>query len=86
MVGLGDLPGGAYRSGAIAISGDGSTVVGASSSDLVSPGGLEAFVWTEATGMVGLGLLGEEDLSSVASATSGDGRIVGGSVSALQPN
>ncbi len=77
MIGLGDLPGGVYRSSASAISGDGSTVVGASSSDL----GSQAFVWTDATGMVGIGFLGEDDVASVGSATSGDGRTVGGSVS-----
>ena len=81
MVGLGDLPGGVFRSSALAISEDGSTVVGASSSDLGFPGGVEAFVWTEATGMVGLGFLGNDDSASVASATSGDGQIVGGSAS-----
>jgi probable HAF family extracellular repeat protein len=68
-MGLGDLPGGVASSLAFGVSGDGSVVVG--SSDSGDPSN-EAFVWTQATGMVGLGGRGE------ASAVSGDGRVVVG--------
>jgi uncharacterized membrane protein len=47
MVGLGDLPGGEYRSLAIDVTADGSTVVGWSVSDL----GEEAFYWQSISGM-----------------------------------
>ena len=49
--GLGDLPGGRFSSYAFAVSADGLFVVGASSSTL----GSEAFLWTKARGMRGLG-------------------------------
>jgi probable HAF family extracellular repeat protein len=55
MIGLGDLPGGDSFSDAFGISADGSVIVGWSNSGL---GGNEAFRWTEADGMVGLGELG----------------------------
>ena len=51
MVGLGDLPGGIVGSVSRGVSGDGSTVVGASA----SASGREAYRWTQAGGMVGLG-------------------------------
>jgi hypothetical protein len=47
MTGLGDLPGGAFASAALAASGDGSVVVGRGS----GPGGDAAFVWDPAHGM-----------------------------------
>jgi probable HAF family extracellular repeat protein len=47
MVGLGDLPGGAYLSYAQGVSGDGTVIVGNSETD----GGLEPFVWTDSHGM-----------------------------------
>ena len=49
--GLGDLPGGDFKSAAYAISADGSVVAGQSS----SASGSEAFRWTLAGGIVGLG-------------------------------
>ncbi|WP_287722282.1 hypothetical protein [Microcystis sp. M055S1] len=49
--GLGDLPGGSFSSDATGVSADGSVVVGQST----SASGNEAFRWTQATGMVGLG-------------------------------
>src|SRR5689334_4676153 len=59
--GLGQLPGGELsNSSADAVSADGSTVVGTSSSDRSD---LEAFRWTAATGMVGLGFLPGGDRS-----------------------
>jgi probable HAF family extracellular repeat protein len=57
MVGLGDLAGGTFNSGASNVSADGSTVVGVST----SASGTEAFLWTEATGMVALKAYLESD-------------------------
>jgi probable HAF family extracellular repeat protein len=52
MVGLGDLTGGRFYSLANGVSGDGSVVVGqATSGDAPATDGLEAFVWTQETGM-----------------------------------
>ncbi|MDJ0843814.1 PEP-CTERM sorting domain-containing protein [Crocosphaera sp.] len=50
MVGLGDLPGGAFFSRAAAVSANGSVIVGRSQSAL----GLEPFIWTETLGMQSL--------------------------------
>jgi probable HAF family extracellular repeat protein len=47
MRGLGDLPGGDFRSVALGVSADGSVVVGRGSSDA----GQEAFIWDGARGM-----------------------------------
>jgi probable HAF family extracellular repeat protein len=92
MVGLGHLAGaGVTDSLAFAISADGSTIVGCSAntqivvagSDLnsCSPGGAahygQAFRWTQAGGMVGLGYLGAAS-NSKALAVSGDGSVVVG--------
>lgn len=71
---LGDLPGGNRHSWAYGVSGDGSTVIGAS----YSSSGLEAFRWTQATGMVGLGDLPGGQFISVAEAVSFDGSVVMG--------
>lgn len=70
---LGDLPGGNVESDAYAASGDGSTVVGWSSSN----NGTEAFLWTQDAGMQGLGSLGDSAYS-VANAVSRDGSVVVG--------
>lgn len=84
MVGLGDLPGGSFFSGARAISADGSTVVGGGRSDA----GAEAFVWTAVGGMVGLGDLPGGAFDSTAYGVSADGStVVGRSSSAgFKPN
>ena len=74
MVGLGDLPGGTFVSAAIAANGDGSVVVGVSR----SANGLEAFRWTEATGMVGLGDLPGGGFASEAFGVSSDGSVIVG--------
>ncbi len=50
---LGDLPGGTISTWAMAINGDGSICAGYSQSDL----GKEAFLWSEGTGIVGLGFV-----------------------------
>jgi uncharacterized membrane protein len=47
MVGLGDLSGGSFESGAFAVSGDGSTVVGYGN----DAEGRSAFIWDPANGM-----------------------------------
>lgn len=72
MMGLGDLPGGSFRSMAFAVSRDGNVVVGRGS----GASGTEAFRWTESSGMVGLGLLPGYDRLSIAEETSGDGSVV----------
>jgi probable HAF family extracellular repeat protein len=76
MVGLGDLPGGFFRSQASGVSADGAVVVGGSVSAL----GSEAFRWTPAGGMVGLGIL-PGGVASGASGVSADGSVVVGSSS-----
>jgi probable HAF family extracellular repeat protein len=78
MVGLGSLPG-ATGSAASAVSADGSTVVGSVYYNYQAS--VEAFVWTAATGMVGLGNLpfpGADDTGSAASGVSADGSTVVG--------
>jgi probable HAF family extracellular repeat protein len=81
-VGLGFLPGG-IGSEALGVSRDGKTVAGTSYSsegegDLGAVG--EAFIWTEAGGMVGLGVVDPDvEGSSEAAAISDDGTTVVGS-------
>ncbi|QDU56210.1 hypothetical protein [Aeoliella mucimassa] len=77
MVGLGDLPGGDFTSGAISASADGSVIVGfgtAEESYSVS----RAFYWSEVTGMFSLGTLDPDDYASTAELVSADGRLVFG--------
>lgn len=74
ITGLGDLGGGDVYSQALAISGDGQTVVGDSHSEQ----GYEAFRWTAENGMVGLGDLPGGSFESVAEAVSADGSVVVG--------
>ncbi len=81
FMGLGDLPGGGYETLASGISADGSVVTGRASSDL----GKEAYRWTAATGMVGLGIF--DDGSSQGFGISADGSvIVGTQTSVTLPN
>lgn len=89
MIGLGDLPGGDQYSEGAAISSDGRTVVGGSSSAASQAGGapfldFEAFRWREATGvMEALGDLPGGSYYSFATGVSADGNVVvGGSSSA----
>lgn len=73
FVGLGDLPGGGFESISGNLSADGKFVTGNSS----STNGTEAFLWTNETGMVGLGMpLGSQD--SFGTAVSNDGNTVVG--------
>ena len=72
--GLGDLPGGGATSSGFGVSGDGSVVVGASTTAT----GDGAFRWTPQTGMVYLGDLPGGRTQSLALGTSGDGSVVVG--------
>lgn len=73
MTGLGDLPGGIFHSTATGVSADGSVVVGNGNTSA----GVEAFRWTQASGMTGLGVL-TGTLTSYASGVSADGSVVVG--------
>ncbi len=77
--GLGDLTGGVVYSWAGGLSADGSVVVGFSYSGIADPYP-EAFRWTQAGGMVGLGDLPgtTEAYLSVAHGVSADGQVVVG--------
>jgi len=81
---LGDLPGGDFYSQAFAVSADGTTVVGWSrGSDPGIPFQVshEAFRWTQADGMVGLGDVDSAFVYSRGVAVSADGQIIVGSAS-----
>jgi uncharacterized membrane protein len=88
VIGLGDLPGGEYRSDATDVSADGSVVVGNSDAGNGLPGlgyQLDAFFWTEETGMVSLreflsayGVTDHLNLSLQAYAVSASGRTIVG--------
>jgi probable HAF family extracellular repeat protein len=73
MVGLGDLSGNIFASNALAVSADGSVIVGQGYGEL----GAEAFRWTAASGMVGLGVL-PDAYESYATGVSADGSVVVG--------
>lgn len=85
---LGDLPGNGFRSDVFAISGDGTTVVGKSNSTVFLPSegrnisGAEAYRWTEAGGIVGLGQLVSPSMAftliSQALGVNQDGSVVVG--------
>lgn len=74
FTGVGDLPGGAFRSTATAISGDGTTVVG----EAESATGGEAFRWTGLGTIAGLGDLPGAATRSYAYNVSADGSVVVG--------
>lgn len=74
---LGDIPGGPEDSGANAISGDGTTVVGFGSDNDFFADKFQAVRWRSDTGMIGLGRLHGTRLSSAFGA-SGDGNTVVG--------
>lgn len=71
---LGDLPGGPVNGQARGLSADGSVVVGTG----VTAAGFQAFRWTAATGMVGLGTI-SGSTSSQGMAVSASGDVVVGS-------
>src|SRR5687767_11234917 len=80
FIGLGDLPGGTFRSSASGVSADGSVVVGSSDvATVLIPGRppisktrAQAFRWTQASGMVGLGDLAGSPFDSRAAGVSAD--------------
>ena len=72
--GIGDLPGGGFYSYVTAISPDGGTLVGEST----SAGGTEAFRWTKSGGMIGLGDLPGGPFQSQATSVSDDGGLIVG--------
>lgn len=75
MIGLGFLPGGAPLSDGTSVSGDGSIVVGYSSS---SNGVYEAYRWTQMSGMVSIGDLPGGSFASIARDVSPDGSMIVG--------
>jgi probable HAF family extracellular repeat protein len=83
MVGLGDLPGGAFSSGAGGISDDGQIIVGSS---ITSHGTdvVEAVIWVSDSGPMSLGTL-PENSGSFATAASGEGEFVVGGVAGGLP-
>jgi len=88
LVGLGDLPGGAFASSAAGVSANGTVVVGTGRIDEYVGscarycGGDAAFIWTSGAGMVqvfpGTAIDQGGGLGSVATAVSGDGSMLGG--------
>jgi uncharacterized membrane protein len=74
MIGLGDLPGGVFRSSARGVSADGQFVVGQGFGE----SGGEAFIWTQDTGMSGLGSSTDAFTESIALDVSADGSVVVG--------
>jgi probable HAF family extracellular repeat protein len=79
MVGMGDLPGNVATSIASDVSADGSVIVGTGQTfALLFVGQGEAFRWTAATGMLGLGDLPGGIVYSEGHATSADGSVVVG--------
>ena len=80
MTPLGDLPGGAKKSIASAVSSDGRVIVGLGTSANTATGP-EAFIWTEQEGMRRLTqILPPSTISSGANAVSADGKVVTGSI------
>jgi probable HAF family extracellular repeat protein len=74
MVGLGFLPGGSLPSGASGVNADGTVVVGQA---IDASGHAQAFRWTAASGMVGLGFLPGLNTSD-ASGVNANGTVVVG--------
>jgi probable HAF family extracellular repeat protein len=72
------VPGGGFGSRALAVSGDGRVIVGRSRSSNADPERQEAFRWTEAGGIIGLGDLPGGDFGSVAEGVSDDGNVIVG--------
>ena len=75
FMGVGDVPGGNFRSEANAVSADGRTVVGWS----VSASGVQASRWTQEGSIEGLGFLPDGGFESIAKGVTADGAtVVGG--------
>jgi uncharacterized membrane protein len=86
MENLGDLPGGAVESSAMAASSDGSVVVGGSSSAASRPNLDEAFRWTREGGMRGLGFLPGGDVTLAYDVSADGSVVVGGGYTARGTN
>jgi len=82
MVGLGDLPGGEFNSGALAVSCDGRVIAGQGRSDR----GVEVFRWTADEGMVALPNPFPGSYAITMGAMSGDGSIICGSIAGALPH
>lgn len=85
MVSIGELPGGQARAKAFGVSADGTVIVGKDEIDASGTGdadgwGTEAFRWTAATGMVGLGDAPGGEYESGAHDVSADGSVIAGTV------
>jgi probable HAF family extracellular repeat protein len=82
MTGLGDLPGGEANSIALGVSANGDVVVGTGRSlNAFDVSRREAFVWTAAGGLHGLGTLEPGTGESMAHGVSADGLVIVGEVS-----
>jgi probable HAF family extracellular repeat protein len=81
IIGLGDLPAGAFNSFATDVSADGSVVVGTGRAAPTQ----QAFRWTSTTGMVSLGSLDGSDGNSSGEAVSPDGNIIVGTSQSAGP-
>ncbi|MDQ7013881.1 MAG: PEP-CTERM sorting domain-containing protein [Planctomycetota bacterium] len=79
--GLGDLPGGRFRSIARAVSRNGRVIVGSASVEIDGRTAGAPFRWTPETGMESLGYLGGTRRSGSASDVTPDGSVIVGSVS-----
>jgi probable HAF family extracellular repeat protein len=75
MIGLGDLPGGIFDSGALDVSANGSVIVGFGA---IEDWHFEGFRWTAEEGMLGLGDLAGGPFWSDASAISAEGSTIVG--------
>ncbi len=73
FIGLGDLPGGDFESFPRNLSADGKFVTGSSS----TTNGTGAFLWTEDTGMVGLGNLPEVVVSNGLAVSNDGSKVIG---------
>lgn len=76
--GLGDLPGGEYFSEVSGISGDGSTIVGWSSSAASGPANRQAFRWRQRDGMIALPALPGGPFRCNAGTASRNGAVIVG--------
>jgi probable HAF family extracellular repeat protein len=73
FMGLGDLPGGDFRSSASDLSADGKFITGSSS----TARGNEAFLWSKHTGMVGLSFPAGSDSSTGHAVSANGGKVIG---------
>jgi probable HAF family extracellular repeat protein len=79
LIGLGDLPGGIFASGAKDVTADGRVIVGYG----YAGNQAETSRWTVETGMVGLGAVPGSDFGNSAAGVSADGAVIVGNVQRL---